>query len=137
MESPPKLFALVGFRRKELIVIFSLCITLLLSIASKYIVDYHWNTPNIEVVQPQSALGKHHLQQIKFQLDINKAEWYELVLLPEIGEARAKAIAAYRKKYGDFRDIKQLLNVKGMNGSVVDAIKDYVTIAECGVRNRE
>ena len=122
MESPPKLFALVSFRRKELIVIFSLCITLLLSIVSKYIVDYHWNTPNIEVIQPQSG------QQIKFQLDINKAEWYELILLPEIGEARAKAIAAYRKKYGDFRDIKQLLNVKGMNGSVVDAIKDYVKV---------
>ncbi|HLG30186.1 MAG TPA: helix-hairpin-helix domain-containing protein [Candidatus Brocadiales bacterium] len=122
MESPPKLFALASLSGKELIVIFSLCITLLLSIVSKYIVDYHWNTPNIEVIQPQSG------QQIKFQLDINKAEWYELILLPEIGEARAKAIAAYRKKYGDFRDIKQLLNVKGMNGSVVDAIKDYVKV---------
>ncbi len=120
-ESPP-LHTSANFSRKELIVIFSLCITLLISVVSKYIVDYHWNTPTVEVIQPQSR------QQIKFQLDINKAEWYELILLPEIGEARAKAIAAYRKKYGEFQDIKQLLNVKGMNGSVVDAIKDYVLI---------
>lgn len=120
--SPQKLFPLISFSRKELIVIFSLCITLLVGIVSKYIVDYHWNTPSIEVLHSGGP------QQIKFQLDINKAEWYELVLLPEVGEARAKAIVAYRKKYGGFRDIKQMLNVRGINGLVIEAIRDYVKI---------
>ena len=65
-------FVSVSFGRKELIVIFSLCITLLLCIVSKYIVDYHWNTPNIEVIQPLRV-------GVRFQLDINKAEWYEQI----------------------------------------------------------
>lgn len=131
MKESPSLYTSTHFNHKELIVVFSLCITFLISIASKYIIDCHWYTPDIEVTQPQSN------QQIKFQLDINKAEWYELILLPEIGQARAKAIAAYRKKYGDFRDIKQLLNVKGMNGSVVDTIKDYVLIGRQGIGNSQ
>ncbi len=129
MDIPPKLFALTRFSRRELIVIFSLCITLLVSIVFKHIVDYHWDTQDIEVIQSQSVFGKPASggsQQIKFQLDINKAEWYELVLLPGVGEARAKAIVAYRKKYGEFQDIKQLLNVKSMNVSVIEAIKGYV-----------
>ncbi|MBI2559546.1 MAG: helix-hairpin-helix domain-containing protein [Planctomycetes bacterium] len=111
------------FSRKELIVIFSLCITLSIGIVSKYVIDYHWITPDIEVISPQNGS-----QRMNFQLDINKAEWYELVLLPEVGEARAKAIVAYRNEYGEFQDINQLLNVKGMNGSVIEAIRDYVLV---------
>ena len=122
MDSPPNLFTLACFSRKELIVVFSLCTTLFISIVCKYTADYHWNAPDTEVIQPQSS------QQLRFQLDINEAEWYELVLLPEVGEARSKAIVAHRKKHGKFQDISQLLNVKGINASVIKAIKDYVKV---------
>ncbi|HHT9126638.1 MAG TPA: ComEA family DNA-binding protein [Candidatus Brocadiia bacterium] len=122
-KSPLKLFPFAKFSRKELIVIFSLCITLSIGIVSKYVIDYHWITPDIEVISPQNGS-----QRINFQLDINKAEWYELVLLPEVGEVRAKAIVAYRNEYGKFQDIKELLNVKGMNGSVIEAIRDYILV---------
>lgn len=128
MESQPKLSTLASLSRKELIIIFSLCVTLLISIAYKYTVDYHLNTPDIEVIQPQSGLGIQRQQQIRFQLDINKADWHELILLPKVGEVRAKAIVAHRKKYGEFQDISQLRKVKGVNVSVVEAIKNYVLV---------
>lgn len=126
--SSPKSFTLSRFTRKELIVIFSLCVTLLVCIIFKCVVDYHWNTPETEVIQSVSPTQDFDSQQIKVQLDINKAEWYELVLLPKIGEVRAKAIVAYRKKYGEFQDINQLLSIKGINSSVIEAIKDYVLV---------
>lgn len=136
MQYPTKIFTHASFSRKELVVIFSFCIILLIGIASKYAVDYHWNSSVIEVTQSRPTSIPHSFsgglkeggspQQIRFQLNINKAAWYELDLLPKVGEVRAKAIVAYRKKYGAFQDINQLLNVKGINRSVVDKIKDYV-----------
>lgn len=84
--------------------------------------DRHWWLPETEIV---SVLKP---EDIKVTLDINTAPWYELVLLPRLGEVKAKAIVAYREKYGNFKTLDELANVSGVGQSIVDAIRDYIKI---------
>lgn len=108
--------------KKQLLVIFFFATTLLLSAIAITGRDHHWWLPKTEIA---SGLV---LEDIKIKLDANSAPWYELVLLPKLGEAKAKAIVAYREKYGGFKTIDDLANVQGIGTAVIEAIKDHITI---------
>ena len=109
--------------RKQLIVIFFLATTLFIGTIVKLGMDHHWWLPETEIVSTLKP------EDIKVKLDVNNAPWYELVLLPKLGEVKAKAIVAYREKYGSFKTLDELSRVKGLNASVIEAIRDYVKIA--------
>ena len=109
--------------RKQLIVIFFLATTLFIGTIVKLGMDHHWWLPETEIVSTLKP------EDIKVKLDINKSTWYELVLLPKLGEVKAKAIVTYREKYGSFKTLDELSRVKGLNASVIEAIRDYVKIA--------
>ena len=107
---------------RQLVVVFFLATTLLIGSIIKLGMDHHWWLPATEIV---SGLKP---EDIKVILDINTAPWYELVLLPRLGEVKAKAIVAYREKYGNFKSLDELANVSGIGQSIVDAIRDYIKI---------
>lgn len=108
--------------RKQLIVIFFLATTLFIGTLVKLGMDHHWWLPETEIVSTLKP------EDIKVKLDVNNAPWYELVLLPKLGEVKAKAIVAYREKYGSFRSIDELSKVKGINTSVLESIREHIKI---------
>ena len=61
-------------------------------------------------------------------IDINKASISELMSLPSIGEAKAKAIISYRESNGLFKSIDEIVNVKGIGDSLFEQIKDYIKV---------
>lgn len=61
-------------------------------------------------------------------LNLNTATSDELVELPGIGEQKANAIIQYRSAYGDFSSIDDLLYVPGIGQSLLDTIRNYVTV---------
>lgn len=64
------------------------------------------------------------------RIDINRAEAWLLEALPGIGEAKAKAIIAYRQANGPFRHTTELMQVEGIGQSLYDQIKDLITVSE-------
>lgn len=108
--------------RKQLIVIFFLATTLFIGTIVKLGMDHHWWLPETEIVSTLKP------EDIKIKLDVNNAPWYELVLLPKLGEVKAKAIVAYREKYGSFKSIDELSKVKGINTSVLESIRNHIKI---------
>ena|SRR3990167_5423641 len=108
--------------RKQLIVIFFLATTLFIGTIVKLGMDHHWWLPETEIVSTLKP------EDIKVKLDINAAPWYELVLLPKLGEAKAKAIVAYREKHGSFMNIDELSRVKGISTSVLESIREIIKI---------
>ncbi|GJQ57975.1 MAG: hypothetical protein SCALA701_07760 [Candidatus Scalindua sp.] len=102
---------------------FFLVTSLLIGIGIKYSIDQHWWLPKTEVVDidPES---------IKLKIDLNRAEWYELIILPGIGEKRAKTIIEYRKEKGPFLTLEQLCEVDGVGVGTVKKIKELVFINE-------
>jgi competence protein ComEA len=61
-------------------------------------------------------------------VNVNTASVDELETLPEIGEARAEAIVAYREANGPFETVDELVNVDGISERIVELIRPFVTV---------
>ena len=59
-------------------------------------------------------------------VNINTATAAELQLLPGIGEARARAVLALRKRSGGFKSVDELAQVKGIGATALDRMRPYV-----------
>ena len=62
------------------------------------------------------------------KVNINTASKEELMTIPGIGEAKAKAILAYREEHGPFSSIEELMNVEGIKDGVFSKMKEYIKI---------
>ena len=61
-------------------------------------------------------------------VDLNRATEADLVCLPGIGAARAKAILAWRTQAGGFRDAAELGTVPGLPEGVAKGVQGRVTV---------
>ena len=120
LPGPLKIFE---FSRKESLATFFLIATILIGTGTKYAIDQHWWLPKTEVVDTDP-------ESIKLKIDLNMAEWYELIILPGIGEKKARAIVEYREKTGIFKTIEHLCEVNGIGIETVKKIKDLVFVKE-------
>jgi len=77
-------------------------------------------------VYVSEAAGPQEPQRI----DLNRAEAWLLEALPGIGETRARAIIDYRNQHGGFRNINDLLLVKGLSSEIIEKIRPLVTVAD-------
>jgi len=60
------------------------------------------------------------------KVNINTATLEELTTLPYIGEKIALKIINHRKLHGEFKNLKDLLEIKGIGLKKLELIKDYV-----------
>jgi len=63
---------------------------------------------------------------IDFKIDVNRADWPELALMPNIGEQLAKRIVTERTERGPFRDLAELRRVRGIGPKTLESIKPYL-----------
>ena len=61
-------------------------------------------------------------------MNINTANQSELDQLPGIGPSIAQKIIEYREENGNFKNIQELQNVKGIGNAKYEEIKDNVTV---------
>jgi competence ComEA-like helix-hairpin-helix protein len=120
LPGPLKIFE---FSRKESLAVFFLITTILIGTGIKYSIDQHWWLPETEVVDTDP-------ESIKLKIDLNRAEWYEFIILPGIGEKKARAIVEYRNEAGRFKTIEQLSEVSGIGAKTVKKIKNLVFISD-------
>jgi competence protein ComEA len=62
----------------------------------------------------------------RYQVDINKAEWFELAELPEVGETLARRIVESRETNGAFKDNNQLRRVRGVGQRTLEKMMPYL-----------
>lgn len=75
----------------------------------------------------QSGSGGQDDAQLKI-ININTASALELEALPGIGETISKDIILYREKYGAFKSVEELKNVKGIGDIKFEKIKELISI---------
>jgi competence protein ComEA len=62
------------------------------------------------------------------RININTADASQLMQIPGIGESRADAILAYRREYGVFSSVEDIMKVSGIKNALFEKMKDYITI---------
>ena len=68
--------------------------------------------------------------QTSFPVEINRATFDELVRIPQIGRVIANRIIEYRSTEGEFKDIEELIQIKGIGEKKLKAIKQYIYIEQ-------
>lgn len=74
------------------------------------------------------ASGKQSDSLITALVNINTAGKDELISLPKIGPVSAERIIRYREEFGNFNDIDELKNVKGIGTKTVEGLRNMVTL---------
>jgi len=62
----------------------------------------------------------------KFLVDINRADWPEILQLPGLGEILAQRILADRRNKGPFLDLDDLVRVDGIGVKTLEKIRPYL-----------
>lgn len=62
----------------------------------------------------------------QFQVDVNKAEWPELIQLPGIGQTLAQRLVDERRRNGAFKDHEDLGRVGGIGPRTLERIRPYL-----------
>ena len=63
-------------------------------------------------------------------LDLNAANAAQLVQVPGIGAATARAIVQFRQKSGPFQRVEDLLAIRGISARKLEQIRPYVTVVK-------
>ena len=69
-------------------------------------------------------------RELKYQIDINSADWPEIANLPGIGPKLARAIVAHRAEFGDFSTAEALDDVAGIGPAKLDRLKKFLAPIE-------
>ncbi len=86
-----------------------------------------FNNEKVEKREIISTKKKEEPLQKK-SIDLNKASVEELKKLPGIGDKTAQKIVEYRKKYGRFNKIEDIMKVERIGPNLFEKIKEYITI---------
>ena len=78
---------------------------------------------NVEAAKPETTAPP-----LAGVVNLNTASPEELTLLPGVGEVRAVAIVAKRKERGGFKDVDELLDIKGIGTSMLERMRPFVTL---------
>lgn len=88
--------------------------------SEEIIVPFKQENPGGNITITDSSIGK--------KININTASVDELVDLPGIGDVKAAAIIEYRKSFGYFADIQDIINVSGIGDKTFEKIKDLICV---------
>ncbi len=83
---------------------------------------------SLAAAQAQAAKPAASTPPIAGVVNVNTATPAELELLPGVGAARATAIVAFRKEQGGFKQVEDLLAVKGIGESMLERMRPFVTV---------
>jgi len=64
--------------------------------------------------------------EARFQVDINRADWPEIIQLPGLGETLARRVLSERQENGPFRDLEDLVRVHGIGPKTLERIRPYL-----------
>lgn len=75
-----------------------------------------------------ACISNEEVVSSSLKISINTATIEELMMLPGVGEVKAKAIISYREQIGGFKSIDEVKEVEGIGESLFDQIKENITI---------
>lgn len=88
---------------------------------------FSYRIGKVKFIPPQEGTKKIN---INYPLDLNRANFEELLTLPGIGPTIAQRIISYRYEKGNFKKLEELLKIKGIGKKKLEKLKPYLTIKD-------
>ena len=82
----------------------------------------------LALVSGAGAFAAESQPELTGVVNLNTASSAELQLLPGVGKVRAVAIVAMRKQRGGFKQMEDLLEVKGIGPEMLKRLRPYATL---------
>ena len=105
--------------RADQIAVAALVASALVAMVGWWVVHGGWRGRLIEIDRAD-PLAVH------FEVDINSADWPELIQLPGIGPTLAKRIVESRQTAGPFADNDDLRRVRGIGPKTLEGLRPYL-----------
>lgn len=106
-------------RRPDQAFVAVLVVVTLMAMVGWWIAKGGWGGRLVEVDRAEPLAAR-------FEVDINRADWTELLQLPGIGPTLAKRIVESRKTAGPFADNNDLRRVHGIGAKRFEQIRPYL-----------
>ena len=106
-------------RRADQAAVAALVAAALAAMAGWWIAQGGWRGRLIEIDRAEQLTTR-------FEVDINAADWPELMQLPGIGETLARRIVESRKTSGPFASHDALRRVQGVGPKTLEQIRPYL-----------
>ena len=87
-------------------------------------ISYFWYRSVIS--QGSIDIDRAEQLPVEFRLDINSAEWSEIVVLPGVGEKLARAIVECRRTNGPFDSLEEIQQVPGIGEKKFEKLKPFL-----------
>ena len=68
--------------------------------------------------------------EARYEINVNQADWPELMQLPKIGQTLAKRIVRDRTLHGPFGHLEDLNRVEGIGPHTLERIRQYLVFSE-------
>lgn len=85
--------------------------------------------------QPPVEIDRLPARRYDYQLDVNRASWFEWTLLEGIGEKMARRIVADREQNGPFTTVEDVRRVSGIGPKTWEQIRPWLTITAKSTSN--
>ena len=79
---------------------------------------------------PALTVGPEPAEGAPFRVNVNRADWPELSLVPGLGEALSKRIVERRSLRGPFGSLGELLEVNGIGPAKLEQMRPYLTLGD-------
>jgi competence protein ComEA len=106
-------------RRADQAAVAALVVVALAAMAGWWTAHGGWRGHMIEIDRADPLTAR-------YEVDINTADWPELLQLPGIGETLAHRIVDSRQAAGPFADHEDLRRVRGIGPKTLEAIRPYL-----------
>lgn len=83
---------------------------------------------NVDSLMVEVIPGEGNSGQFNELISINNASKEELMTLPKIGPVTAERIIRFREDFGNFQNIDELKNVKGIGPKTMEQLRLLVTL---------
>ncbi|MEC9092810.1 MAG: helix-hairpin-helix domain-containing protein [Planctomycetota bacterium] len=87
-----------------------------------------WVQDSFNSGRPVSGFDQGQRRHYLWVVDLNKADWAEVALLPGIGKELALRIIAFREGIRGFEVASQLLEIKGIGPKKLKAIQPLISL---------